>query len=265
MIWGGIIYLLLPLLAQFYGMEANPYFRTGVIVGLVCLLLLLVMFVFTQAFESTEKAGMGLLYSCVPDSVIYPVMLALLLPVMGHNAIWIAFKLNALPFLLVLYLIRSIRQKNPRLSMDRLLMLDESIRDHVPMLDISIRADNTDVTGISSQIHRFLLEENASERTAYRTALCLEELAADFVAHTMQEGGKAAERDIMDIKLFADGDVLQIIIRNIASRYNPLNFELDDQTFAKVGVKMVQKIARRIDYNYVYRMSIVTIELETKQ
>ena len=93
-------------------------------------------------------------------------------------------------------------------------------------------------------------------------ALCMEELAADFVAHTMQSNGKEAERTIMDIKLFSDEDSLRMIIRNAAKRYNPLQFELDDQTFGKVGVKLAQKVAREIDYSYVYRMNIVTILLD---
>ena len=199
----------------------------------------------------------------IPDSLIYPIMLALLLPTMGYNAIWISFNLNAIPFLLVLFLVRSIRHRSLRPTLDRILFLDESIRDHAPMLDISIQANNMDVTGISRQVHEFLLEEEASSRTAYMTALCLEELAADFVAHTAKESTKAAEHTIMDIKLFSDEDALRIIIRNAASRYNPLDFDLDDETFAKVGVKMVQKLAQRIEYNYVYQMNIITIQVNS--
>ena len=205
---------------------------------------------------------MGLLYSIVPDSVIYPLMLAVLLPLLGYTGIWLSFAANALPFGIVLYLVRSIGSRSCRLTMDRMLCLDESIRSNVPMLDISISASNADVTGISRQVHEFLLKEQASGRTAYMTALCLEELAADFVAHTVQEGAGAAGCTIMDIKLFSDADALRIIIRNASSPYNPLEFDLDDATFAKVGVKLVQKVSRRIDYNYVYRMNIVTIEVD---
>lgn len=260
-IWGGAMLALLPFMAKFYGMEGNSDFRIGVIFGLVCTPFWIIMHIFTQVFESTEKPGMGLLYSSVPDSIIYPIMLMLLLPSLKYNGIWIAYNLNAIPFLLVLYLIRVVKLKDTRITWDRMLCLDEAIRDNVPMLDISIRSNNTDVTGLSEQVHEFLTKENASERTAYMTALCLEELAADFVQHTMQENAQKADDTIMDIKLFSDSDSLKIVIRNAASRYNPLEFDLDDETFAKVGVKLVQKICRRIEYNYVYRMNIVTIDV----
>ena len=61
--------------------------------------------------------------------------------------------------------------------------------------------------------------------------------------------------------MFADEETIRIIIRNVASAYNPLDFELDDTTFSKVGVKLAQKVSRLIDYNYVYKMNIVTIEI----
>ena len=82
------------------------------------------------------------------------------------------------------------------------------------------------------------------------------------MAHTKLKDDKAAERTIMDIKLFSDVDSHRIIIRNAAEAYNPLDFEFDDETFSKIGIKMVQKLARRIDYNYVYRMNIITIDVD---
>lgn len=261
-IWGGIIAAAIPLLAKFYGMGGIPQFRQGVIFCLLFLPLLLLMRILTQLFESTEKAGMGLLYSVVPDSVIYPILLALLLPLLGYNGLWLAYSANAIPFLVVLFLVRSVKNRTFRLSADRVLCLSEAIRDNVPMLDISIGSNNTDVTRISRQVHAFLTGQNASPRTAYITSLCLEELTADFVAHTLQEDPKAAERTIMDIKLFSDTDTLRIIIRNAASAYNPLDFQLDTNTFAKVGVKLAQKVSRHIDYTYIYQMNIITIDVD---
>lgn len=254
--------LLLPAFAGFYGMTGNPHFRAGVIACLLFAPLWIVMRLLIQLFEATEKSFTGLLYSSVPDSILYPILLALLLPSTGFNGIWLAYNANALVFLLVLYVIFVIRNRSLKMNADHMLFLDESIRDNVPVMDLSIRSSNTDVTGISSQVHHFLKEQNASKRTAYMTALCLEELAADLVEHTMQHNAQAAQSTIMDIKLFSDQDSLRIIIRNAAPPYNPLDFELNRSTFAKVGVKLAQKVARRIDYNYVYRLNIITIDID---
>jgi len=261
-VWCCILAAALPLLERFYGMQGVSQFRTGVLICMLFIPLHLLMRIFIQLFESTEKIGMGMLYSIVPDSVLYPILLTALMPLLGYNGIWLAYAANALVFILALYLIRSIASRSFRLDFDRMLCLDRSIRDHVPVLDISIRSNNTDVTGISRQVHEFLAQQETNPKTAYLTALCIEELAADFVANTNLKNDKAAERTIMDIKLFSDEGFLRMIIRNAADAYNPLDYEFDKETYAKVGIKMVQKLARSIDYNYVYRMNIVTIDVD---
>lgn len=260
-IWCGILAAALPVLKGFYGMQNEPEFISGVLICMLFIPLHIVMRIFVQVFESTEKTGMGMLYAIVPDSVIYPLLLVALMPKLGYYGIWLSYAGNAIVFLLILYLLRSVACRDFRLNMDRMLCLDQSIRDHVPMLDISVTSNHTDVTGISRQVHEFLEKQGTSPKTAYVTALCLEELAADFVAHTSLRGEQAAERTIMDIKLFSDEDFLRIIMRNAADAYNPLDFELNDETFSKVGVRMVQKLARHIDYNYVYKLNIVTIDV----
>ena len=260
--WCAVLGAALPLLERFYGMQGMPEFRSGVLVCMLFIPVHLLMRIFIQLFESTEKVGMGMLYSIVPDSVIYPVLLVVLMPLMGYNGIWVAYAGNAIAFILGLYLLRSAVSRSFRLNMDRMLCLDKSIRDNVPVLDISIRSNNAVAIGISQQVHEFMNEHGASPKTAYVTALCLEELAADFIAHTQLKDDKEAERTIMDIKLFSQEDFHRIIIRNASAAYNPLDFELDDESFAKVGIKMVQRLCRRIDYNYVYRMNIITIDID---
>ena len=148
-------------------------------------------------------------------------------------------------------------------SVDDVLFLDESIRDNVPMRDISIRYSNTDISGLSAEIQSFLKSNGAKARTAYMCALCLEELAADFIAHSQITNEKINEnRELMDIKLFSDENSFRIIIRNTADRYNPLDFTYDPDDFSKIGVHMAQQIADEIMYNYVYKMNMVTIDMK---
>ena len=251
-----------PLWAKVFDLQGN----VDLIIGLaICMLAYLpltaLLRITTQFFEAMEKPAMGFLYSMIPDSVIYPILLVLLLPVWGYNGMWIAYSLNAIPFLLVLYLVRSAKNRSMVLSYDRMFCLDEEIRDNVPKIDISISSDNKDVTFISKQVYDFLLDEKVEQRTAHTTALCLEELAADFVEHTVENDSKKSKDIIMDIKLFADADMLRMIIRNEAKMYNPLDFELDGETFSKMGVKLAQKLAQNINYSYVYKMNIITIDI----
>ena len=262
-VWCGILIALLPVLLKFYGMAGNVQLaatvRSGVYIVMLFMPVILVLRIMTTLFESTEKFGMGMLYSIIPDSVIYPLMLLVLLPLWKYTGIWIAYGANGIVFLVLMYLVRSLKNKSFRMSADRLLCLDESVRDNVPKMDISIRSNARDISAISEQARAFLASEGASERTAYMTALCMEELAADFAAKSTET--RKGDREIMDVKLFSDESRLRIIIRNTGKLYNPLDFDLDNETFAKVGVKMAQKVAERIEYAYVYKMNVITIDL----
>lgn len=266
LICGACVMCLSPILSNVFDMKGIPDFYIGLAICLfVYLPLTALVRVTTQLFEAIEKPVMGLLYSTIPDSIIFPVLLFLLIPFLGYTGIWLAFSLNAIPFILGLYLVRSLTSKSSGLSYDRIFCLDQEIRENVPKIDISINSSNTDVSFISTQVYDFLIGEDFPHKTAHTTALCLEELATDFVAHTSLEDAAKSESIIMDIKLFADADRLRTIIRNEAAMYNPLDFQLDSESFSKMGVKLAQKLASSIKYNYVYRMNIITIDINRKR
>lgn len=151
--------------------------------------------------------------------------------------------------------------RRPGSAADKLLQYEADIKDNVPVLDISIHYSNSDVSGISERVHGFLKGEGASDRTAYICALCIEELAADMVGHTLAAAKAGSSSELMDIKLFSDPESFKIVLRNIAKPYNPLDFEYDNGTFAKIGTFMAQELAGNITYNYVYKMNIIDIEI----
>lgn len=257
--WCVLLAALLPLFARFYGMTGNGDMRTGVIVCLLFTPVLLALRIMTQLFESTGKVAMGIAYSVVPDSIIYPLLLLVLMPKLGYTGIWLSLGGNGILFLLLMYLIRSLKNRTTKMTLDRMLCLDESIRDNVPKLDISIMATTEDTTAFLEQVHDFLKQEQVSERCAYITALCLEELAVDFVQHTQERQSKKGE--IVDIKLFSDEDTLRLVIRNAAKPYDPLQFDHEIENENKIGVKLAQQVAQRIDYTYAFSLNIVTIDI----
>ncbi len=257
--WAVLLAALLPLFARFYGMTGNGDMRTGVIVCLLFTPVLLALRIMTQLFESTGKVAMGIAYSVVPDSLIYPLLLLVLMPKLGYTGIWLSLGGNGILFLLLMYLIRSLKNRTTKMTLDRMLCLDESIRDNVPKLDISIMATSEDTTAFLEQVHEFLKQEQVGERCAYITALCLEELAVDFVQHTQERQSKKGE--IVDIKLFSDEDTLRLVIRNAAKPYDPLQFDHEAENENKIGVKLAQQVAQRIDYTYAFSLNIVTIDI----
>lgn len=265
-VWAALCIAAFPLLLNIFMKNAasienaEQLIRQGIYIMLIFVPIRTIAVTLGHFYEATERFKQSLLISIIPDSLIYPVLLAVLLPKLGYTGLWLAQGGNALVFFVIAYLLHLVIKRTPKMTTDDILQFSPKFEAAVPMFDLSIGYNNTDVTGISEKIHGFLLKEYCTKRTAYLTALCLEELMADFIAHSQIteekiRGGGA----FTDIKLFSDPDAFRIIIRNAAKQYDPLDFEYDDEEFSKIGIKMAQKFADRIDYCYVYRMNIVTI------
>ncbi|MDE7399040.1 MAG: hypothetical protein K2N06_05865 [Oscillospiraceae bacterium] len=265
-VWAVVCIAALPLLLKVFMKNASDIenaeqlIRQGIYIMLIFVPFRTCAVTLGHFYEATERFKQSLLISIIPDSLIYPVLLAVLLPNLGYTGLWLSQGENALVFFVIMYLFHTVTKRTLKMSSDDILQFNQKVKAAVPMFDISIGYSNTGVTGISEKIHRFMLKEYGTERTAYLTALCLEELMADFIAHSQIteekiKGGGA----FTDVKLFSDPDAFRIVIRNAAKQYDPLDFEYDDESFSKIGIKMAQKFADRIDYCYVYRMNIVTI------
>ena len=266
--WLAIILIALNPLISIYmngsgaeGME--DVIRTGVYIISAFTPFMLVVYVMIGFYESINRPMLSIAFAAVPDSLIMPAAMFILVPAFKYNGAWIAYGSCETIFLIIFFILFFLRKRTLKPSLDDLLFLDESIRDNVPMKDISVRYSNTDISGLSADIQRFLTDNGAAPRTAYMSALCLEELAADFIAHSQITNEKINEdRELMDIKLFSDEDSFRIVIRNTAKQYNPLDFEYDPEDFSKIGVHMARKVAEEIYYNYVYKMNMVTIDMK---
>lgn len=87
-------------------------------------------------------------------------------------------------------------------------------------LEVSIPTDAKNATFVSEQLQAFFLEHGTQPKVAYRTALCMEEIAADYLAHRSTRANSGT-KTYMDIKAFRDAGRIEIILRNYDEPYNP--------------------------------------------
>lgn len=168
---------------------------------------------------------------------------------------------NFIPFFIVFYLAFIIANKGKfPVPLDRLLALRQDAERSVA-LDVSIPTDAKNVVFVSERLQSFFTEHGVQPKAAYAAALCTEEIAADYLEHR-EKTGNPGKKAYMDIKAFRDAGKIEVILRNYDEPYNPLVFERESENFAKIGVTMVQRIAKDITYSYSYHLNVVSIMIE---
>ena len=254
-----LIALQTPLL-RFYNISDNPDGRTGLIMTAISGLVYVVIYVFDSIYEATGRLSLAMLFAVVPDSILYPLFIPVLSKHFGITGIWMAMGYAFIPFFIVFYLIFAVINRKFPVPLERLLALKK--QECPTELDVSIPTDAENISFVSENIQKFYLEHGAPTRVAYLCALCMEEIAADYLAHRA-ESGTANEKSYMDIKAFHDSDKIEIVLRNYDEPYNPLVFETDKESFSKIGVTMVQRISKEIKYSYAFHLNVVSAVIKT--
>ena len=92
--------------------------------------------------------------------------------------------------------------------------------------------------------------------------LCREEMAANIVEHGFKKGRKKDH----SINIFAcvENDEVLLRLRDNCEKFDPntkLKMYTDDDPTKNVGIKMVSKIAKEMNYQTTFGMNVLTIKL----
>ena len=251
-----------PILS-FYGIADNVDAHIGITLIAISGIVTVLPFMFNSAYEATHHMSLALLVAVVPDSILYPIFILLLHKVLGVTAIWLSLGYAFIPFIIVYYLVFALINKKIAVPLERLLVL-KKYKNRDTAIDVSIPVESGQVSFVSETLQNFFLERGTSRKIAYISALCMEEIAADYLDYRKQRN-TTDKKTFMDIKAFRDEDKIEIVLRNYDEPYNPLLFEREDESFSKIGVSMVQKIASDISYSYAYHLNVVSVTIPTEQ
>ena len=254
-----LIAVQVPLLT-FYNVNENPDAHIGLTMVAVSGLVFVFSFTFNAIYEATGRLGLSLLVAVVPDSILYPLLLPVTTRLLGVTGVWLAMGYCFLPFFAVYYLVFALLNWGVPVPLERLLAL-RRMEERSTALDVSIPTDAQSVTFVSEQLQSFFTEHGAPAKVAYACALCMEEIAADYLEHR-KAAGDSQKKAYMDIKAFRDPEKIELVLRNYDEPYNPLVFEREEESFAKIGVTMVQRISRDITYSYAYHLNVVSVTIE---
>lgn len=260
----GIILCAVPLTRIFFQDPAEPvYMMTvwGLRILPICMPLSIICMHFTCYGQASGKNVLVHLLGLLDGVVCVAGFTALLIPALGMNSVYIANPLNGLVTTLTILIYAWVRKKKFPRNMDELMVIpDDFGAPESERMDLSVKSMEG-VVSIAEQIQSFCLEHGVDARRAYLAGLSMEEMAGNIVDHGFSKDKKSHSVDVRVVH--KDDDVI-LRIKDDCVPFDPGKrqelAESDDIT-KNIGIRMVFKTARDVQYQYILGLNVLTIRI----
>ena len=264
----GIVVLLIlsaePLTRLFYRDPADPVYQMTVM-GFrllpLCMPLAMLSLHYASYAQTAEKKVMSIVLPVIDGMVGVVLFSFLLIPALKMNGLYIANILNGILCALVILIGAWIAEKKCPRSMEMLMAIPKRIGVSADArIDISVRTME-EVMEVSMRVLSFCEEQGIDRRRASFAALCMEEMAGNVIAHGFR---KDAKQHSVDIRVARKDEEIILRIRDNCKAFNPVDYARlmePDDTGKNVGISLVTRIARDINYQNLLGMNVLTIRI----
>ncbi len=259
-----LILAAVPLTRIYYRDPADPVFRmtaAGLRILPLCLPLSVLSTHFSAYGQVSGRPWLAHGLSLLDGVVCAAGFAALLIRPLGMPGTYLAFVLSgAVCLLVVLARARVLGGRFPR-SMEELLVLPADFG--VPeseRLDLTVRSMD-EVVQIARHVQDFCLDRGVDPRRAYLAGLSLEEMAGNVVAHGFT---KSTRTHAVDVRVVHKNDDVILRLRDDCVPFDPgerQRLAEDSDVTKNIGIRMVFRIARDIQYRYLLGLNVLTIRI----
>lgn len=209
-----------------------------------------------QSFEKVTFVNILYLF----NAIIVPIGTVFSLKnVIGIRAIFIAYALAEIVTIIIIYLTPCIKAKRLLFKFEDIFEINKYI-DLSDSLNISVKSIDEVVT-ISSEVEKFCVAHGIDARRSKMSGLCLEEVAGNVVEH----GFTKTKKNKLAIDVYASvvNDKVVLRIRDNAPNFDPQKKlgEVIDDPCKNIGIRLVSKIAKKMNYQNYFGMNVLSIEL----
>lgn len=241
-VWAVLFYVSSPLLSALCGMALTPDISRGILLCMVFTPAMHTVYMFTLYYEATKHFNLSIAFAIVPDSCLYVLMMAALIPVLGKDGIWLAITGNqVIGLILLIPLVLFIAAKTGR-NTDRLLLLPDEFYAGTTLLEFELSGDGTDRTStierLREPLRSILLEPGKTDAVMS----CARELVSDMLETSNH----------IHITLREKEEKAELFIRSLGQQ-RALPASISDSVTAWENGS--------ISYSYAYKMNIVYITL----
>ena len=197
-----------------------------------------VLNLFLKCYQIQDKKVFVNIVS-VSENLLIGLYSALGAPLIGADAVWLAFPLAEISLLLVIAVIK-IRKRS------WMWLSDTFGASNDEKMDISLHTMD-DVINVSEKIINFCDTKDISRHDSRIAGLCIEEMAGNIITHGFSDKKKHS----IDIRTVIKNGEVTIRIRDDCAAFDPLErmnqFSSEDPC-KNIGIRMIGKLTNDISY-----------------
>ncbi|MCR5156516.1 MAG: ATP-binding protein [Butyrivibrio sp.] len=193
-------------------------------------------------------------------SVVVPSLI--LAPVMGALGVWWATPIGIVITTMVYPIYALIYWKRLPKGVDEWLLFRSGfgVKDE-DRLCITVNSMD-DVIGSSERIQKFVSDKGYAKRTAYFSALAMEEMSGNIVNHGFNADSRKHD---MDVRVVSLNDGIMLRIKDDCKAFNPVDMEKllkPEDPSKNIGIRMISKIADEFSYQNMLGLNVLTIKIK---
>ena len=260
----GILILAAPLIANAYLSEENPAVFEMVVDSIKCIAFSLTLIAFSEMlnyfYQACGKFKIVNVMAVAGNILFIVPFVWILTPYFEMTGIWAGFFLSKLAFLLAIILGVWYYHKKITFNPEDMLILPKDFGSpNNPQMNMTVTFKDDDLS-ISEVVEVFLEKNNISRKKTMYASICVEELVMNILEHGFNDGKKHS----IDIRVLIKGDKVTLRIRDDCRPFNPKKWQeiynSEDPT-AHIGIKLVAKMAKSIQYINVMNLNYLTIKI----
>ena len=227
----------------------------------LCMPLSIICMHFTCYGQASCKQGLVHVLALLDGVVCVAAFTALLIRSLGMNSVYVANVLNGVVTTLVIVGYACLKNRRIPRNMEELMVIPASFgAPESERMDLSVRSME-EVVSISARVQSFCLSKGVDARRAYLAGLSLEEMAGNIVDHGFTKDNK---RHAIDVRVVHKDEDVILRIKDDCVPFDPgMRRQLGegDDLSKNIGIRMVFKIAREVQYQNILGLNVLTIRI----
>ncbi|MCR4632616.1 MAG: ATP-binding protein [Erysipelotrichaceae bacterium] len=254
-----------PLLTSFFVKDVSsavyPMTLSGLRILPLCMPFSIILMHFNSYGQASEKPFFVNIASLLDGVVLVAAFSFLLVPFIKTDGVYVANVLNGVGTTLYIFLYACFANKHFPKDLEELMVIPKGFGvEKDERIDISVRSLE-EVVEVSRQVQAFCLEKGIDAKRAYLAGLSMEEMAGNIVEHGFTKDDKDHS---IDIRVVHKDDKIILRIKDDCIPFDPKErnkIGTNDDPAKNIGIRMVYKIAKQINYQNMLRLNVLTVTI----